>query len=102
MATQDSDLRVYMRSVAGTPILLINRNVLTLEPPSQASKEQHTKVREAKGGMRERATTTVVPDWLWLWLALSADGDEEGAAQQGRAASTARDARSKQEAQAGA
>jgi U3 small nucleolar RNA-associated protein 23 len=39
VATMDADLRVSLRLLGGVPTLLMNRNVLVMEPPSRVARD---------------------------------------------------------------
>ncbi|KAJ7630654.1 Fcf1-domain-containing protein [Roridomyces roridus] len=62
VATQSQPLRVKLRSIPGVPIVHINRSVMVLEPPSDAtlrSKEQNEEqALHASGSEKRSAATT--------------------------------------------
>jgi U3 small nucleolar RNA-associated protein 23 len=48
IASQDADLRKFLRSVPGVPLIHINRSVVVLEPPSKATKNKIAGLEKAK------------------------------------------------------
>jgi U3 small nucleolar RNA-associated protein 23 len=48
IASQDADLRKYLRNVPGVPLIHINRSVVILEPPSKATKSKMAELEKAK------------------------------------------------------
>lgn len=44
VATQDKDLRLFLASIPGIPLIYLNKVTVVLEPPSQASKTQSSEV----------------------------------------------------------
>jgi U3 small nucleolar RNA-associated protein 23 len=48
IATQDIDLRKHLRKIPGVPLIHINRSVVVLEPPSQATKNKISDLEKAK------------------------------------------------------
>ncbi|KAI9281334.1 Fcf1-domain-containing protein, partial [Umbelopsis sp. AD052] len=48
IASQDADLRKFLRSVPGVPLIHINRSVVVLEPPSKATKIKMAQLEKAK------------------------------------------------------
>jgi U3 small nucleolar RNA-associated protein 23 len=48
IATQEDDLRSHLRSIAGVPLLHIQRTILLLEGPSTSSRNQGSRVEAAK------------------------------------------------------
>ncbi|CAO3679000.1 unnamed protein product [Umbelopsis vinacea] len=48
IATQDIDLRKHLRKIPGVPLIHINRSVVVLEPPSQATKNKIADLEKAK------------------------------------------------------
>jgi U3 small nucleolar RNA-associated protein 23 len=54
IATQDAGLREHLRAIPGTPLVYINKSVMILEPPSQATLERVQEVLHLNVGYCEK------------------------------------------------
>ncbi|KAH8551401.1 rRNA processing protein Utp23 [Umbelopsis sp. PMI_123] len=54
IASQDAELRKYLRSIPGVPLIHINRSVVVLEPPSQATKNKIAEIEKVKTQPNEK------------------------------------------------
>eukprot|EP00607_Mallomonas_marina_P010073 CAMPEP_0182418306 /NCGR_PEP_ID=MMETSP1167-20130531/2776_1 /TAXON_ID=2988 /ORGANISM="Mallomonas Sp, Strain CCMP3275" /LENGTH=150 /DNA_ID=CAMNT_0024592453 /DNA_START=333 /DNA_END=785 /DNA_ORIENTATION=- len=60
VATQDKEFRQQLRRIPGVPIMYLNKVILILEPPSDASKEFRNELESRKTSLPESETAALL------------------------------------------